>query len=174
VDVSLVGLPVYLLDLDAPLWLPGVVLAAHTALTSTCGTLAVRVTDGRPRTWTLALGAWLAAGWCGLVVAAAALPEEWRTAWFLASVPVMAASALFFGARVNALAVALAPAAARGRHLAAFQYAYTVPGVVAPAVVALFAVEPWAVVAVCAATGALAFRWLGTRLPADALTTGSR
>ena len=45
--------------------------------------------------------------------------------------------------RVNALAEAAAPAAVRGRYLAAFQYSFTVPGVLAPAVVALFSVAVW-------------------------------
>jgi hypothetical protein len=85
----------------------------------------------------------------------------------------MAVSGLFFGARVNALAVELAPAATRGRHLAAFQYAFTVPGVVAPGVAGLFDFAlwvPWTVVAVCAGVGAFAFRWAGSRLvnPASA------
>jgi hypothetical protein len=45
--------------------------------------------------------------------------------------------------RANALAEAIAPPAVRGRYLAAFQYAFTVPGVIAPAVVALFSVAVW-------------------------------
>ena len=68
--------------------------------------------------------------------------------------------------------MALAPAESRGRHLAAFQYAFTVPGVLAPAVVALFATgvwAPWVVVATCATTATVALPWLAARLPADAL-----
>ncbi len=174
VDFFLVGLPVYVLGLDAPPWLPGVIVALHTVVTSTCGTLAVRLTDTWRRTSTLAFGAGLVVVWCGMCAAAAVLPAGWLVSWLLVAAVVLAASGVFFGARVNALAVALAPEGARGRYLAAFQYAFTVPGVVAPAVVALFATAmwlPWAVVAVCAGVGALAFRQLGNRLPAEALTT---
>lgn len=172
VDFFLIGLPVYVLDLGAPPWLPGVILALHTAVSSTCGTLAVRATRHLPRTATLARAAWLVVVWCALCVAAPVLPTAWRPAWFLGSALVLAAAGVLYGTRANALAVDLAPAESRGRHLAAFQYAYTVPGVLAPAVVALFAAGlwvPWVVVAVCAGAGAIAFGWLGTRLPAAAL-----
>ncbi|MFC4859107.1 MFS transporter [Actinophytocola glycyrrhizae] len=172
-DFFLVGLPVYVLDLGAPPWLPGVVLALHTTVTSTCATLAVRATRHLPRTTTLARAAWLVVVWCGLCLAASALPPAWRTAWFLGSALVLAASAVLFGTRANALAVAMAPAGSRGRHLAAFQYAFTVPGVLAPAVVALSAAgvwAPWAVVAGCAAAGAAVFAVLGTRLPEQVLS----
>jgi MFS family permease len=160
-DFFLVGMPVYVLDLGAPAWLPGVLVAVHTAVASTCGTLAVRLTDRLARTTTLALSAALVVVWCALCLTAVALPAGWQTAWLLGATLVLAASGVLFGARANALAVALAPAATRGRHLAAFQYAFTVAGVLAPTVVALFAVGvwvPWAVVAACAAAGAMAFQ----------------
>ncbi len=162
-DFFLVGLPVYVLDLGAPAWLPGLILALHTAVTSTCGTFAVRLTRHLPRTTTLARAALLIVAWCALCLVAAALPTGWRPAWLLGTALVLAASAVLFGARANALAVAMAPAASRGRHLAAFQYAFTVPGVLAPAVVALFAAGvwvPWAVVAAAAVGGAAGFRSL--------------
>jgi len=162
-DFFLVGIPVYVLGLGSPSWLPGALLALHTTVTSTCGTLAVRATDRLPRTITLALGAALVVVWCGLCLAAAALPVGWRPGWLVAATIVMACGALFFGPRANAMAVDLAPAATRGRHLAAFQYSFTVPGVVAPAVVGLFSFAvwaPWVVVAGCAGAGAVAFRLL--------------
>jgi MFS family permease len=161
-DFFLVGLPVYVLGLGAPTWLPGVLLALHTVVSSTCGTLAIHATRRLARTTTLALGASLTVVWCALCLAAAALPVGWRPVWLVGTTVVMAVSGLFFHARVNALAVALAPAATRGRHLAAFQYAYTVAGVAAPGVAGLFEFAvwlPWAVVAVCAGAGAVAFRW---------------
>jgi MFS family permease len=78
--------------------------------------------------------------------------------------------------RVNALAEAASPAAARGRYLAAFQYSFTVPGVLAPAVVALFSVAvwlPWLLVGAAAGLAVLALRWLASQLPATALRPGS-
>jgi MFS family permease len=161
IDFFLVGIPVYVLDLGAPSWLPGVLLAVHTVVTSTCGTLAVRLTDGMPRTATLALAGWFFVGWSAVCLVAVVVPAGWQVAWLLGTTLVVAAGAVLFGARVNALAVALAPAATRGKHLAAFQYAFTIAGVLAPAVVALFAAGvwvPWAVVALCALVGAVGFR----------------
>lgn len=174
-DFFLVGLPVYALDLGTPAWLPGVILALHTAVTSTCGTLAVRVTRHLPRTTTLACAAGLIAVWCAACLVAVVLPAGARSWWLLASALVLATSAVLFGARANALAVAMAPAESRGRHLAAFQYAFTVPAVLAPAVVGLFAAGvwvPWTVVAAAAIAGAIAFRALGTRLPTATLSSG--
>jgi hypothetical protein len=98
---------------------------------------------------------------------AVGVPPAWTPAVLLPATLLTAASSVFFGARANALAVLMAPAEARGRYLAAFQYAFTVPGVLAPAVVALFAVGvwvPWLVVGGCAAVAALALRHLGHRL----------
>jgi hypothetical protein len=78
--------------------------------------------------------------------------------------------------RANALAEAVAPTAVRGRYLAAFQYAFTVPGVLAPAVVALYSVAawlPWLLVGASAGLAGLVLRWLAGRLPAAALRPGS-
>ncbi|MDP9443334.1 MAG: hypothetical protein M3P83_02860, partial [Actinomycetota bacterium] len=88
--------------------------------------------------------------------------------WLLATVPVLAAGALLFGPRANALAEAAAAPSARGRYLAAFQYSFTVPGVLAPSVAGLFAAgvwAPWVLVGGAACLGALSLRLLSTRLP---------
>src|SRR5581483_2245422 len=91
-----------------------------------------------------------------------------RAVELLAVTVVMAAAGLLFQSRTNALAEAIAPAAVRGRYLAAFQYAFTIPGVIAPAVVALYSVAvwlPWLLVGSCAALAVLALRWLARHLP---------
>jgi MFS family permease len=84
---------------------------------------------------------------------------------------LMAGAGLLFASRANALAEAAAPAGSRGRYLAAFQYAFTVPGVIAPAVVALFGVAvwlPWLLVAACAGLAVVALRVVARHLPAHA------
>jgi hypothetical protein len=66
-------------------------------------------------------------------------------------------------------------AAVRGRYLAAFQYAFTVPGVIAPAMVALYSVAawlPWLLVGASAGLAVLLLYWLASRLPASALHPG--
>lgn len=173
-DFFLVGIPIYVLDLGSPTWLPGVIVAIHTTITSACATLAVRLTNGIARTTTLAIAAGLIVLWCGLCLAAVAVPVGWRVPWLLLAALVLPMGGVLFGARANALAVALAPAATRGRHLAAFQYAFTVPVIVAPTVVALFDVGvwvPWVVVAV-SASGAVG-GFLRVRLPEEAVNPTS-
>lgn len=162
VDFYLVGLPVFVLDvLHGPPWLPGVLLALSTAANATCATLALRATRGIARVAAMAVGAALVVVWCAACLAALAVPDGWLVPLLVASTLVFAAAGLLFGVRVNALAADLAPAAARGRYLAMFQYAYTVPGVLAPAVAGLFSVAAWApllVVGGCAAVATAALR----------------
>jgi hypothetical protein len=127
------------------------------------------------RTTAMALGAALYAAWSTASLAALAVPSGWRPAEMLAATLIMAVGGLLFQSRVNALAEAAAPAAARGRYLAAFQYAFTVPGVLAPAVVALLPVAvwlPWLLVSAAAGLAVLGLRVLAGHLPAGALHPG--
>jgi MFS family permease len=85
----------------------------------------------------------------------------------------MAAATLVSGPRAVALASAVAPPSARGRYLAAFQYAFTAAGVVAPAIVALYSVAvwlPWALVAASTSLAIVGLRALARHLPAAVLT----
>jgi MFS family permease len=176
-DFYLSGMSVYVLrELHAEPWLPGAALALYTGLNSVGATAALWATRRLRRTTAMAWGAALLVVWCGVSVAAVAMPARWRAADLLAGTVVLAAAGLAFGVRVNALAEATAPARARGRYLAAFQYSFTVPGVAAPAVVALFSVAvwlPWLLVGAAAGLAVLALRWLAGQLPAGALRPGS-
>jgi MFS family permease len=171
-DVFLTGMSVYVIGrLHARPWLPGTLLALLTGLTSVGGTASLHVTRRLSRTTAMALSALLYLAWCAAALAAILVPPGWRPAELLAATLVMAAAALLFQ-RANALAEAVAPRAVRGRYLAAFQYAFTVAGVIAPAVVALFSVAvwlPWLVAGTAAGLAAVALPWLAPRLPGDAL-----
>jgi MFS family permease len=172
-DFFLSGMSFYLLtELHAPPWLPGTVLALVTGLSSVGGTAALRVTRGLRRTTPMALGAGLYVLWCAASLAALAVPPGWRPAELLAATLLLATAGLLFGSRVNALAEAAAPRPLRGRYLAAFQYAFTVPGVIAPAVAALFSVAvwlPWLLVGLSAGLAVPVLHWLAGELPAAAL-----
>ncbi len=174
VDFFLSGMSVYALgDLHTRPWLPGAALALAAGL-SAGATFALRVTRRLSRTTAMVLGAGLYAVWCGTCVAALAVPPGWRPAELLAATVVMALAGLLFQ-RASALAEAVAPAAVRGRYLAAFQYAFTVPGVIAPAMVALYSVAawlPWLLVGASAGLAVLLVYWLARRLPASALRPG--
>lgn len=162
VDFYLVGLPVFVLDvLHGPPWLPGVLLALSTTVNATCATLALRATRAITRIAAMTAGTVVVIVWCVVCLATTAVPAGWLPAVLLATALLFAVASLLFGTRANALAADLAPAAARGRYLAMFQYAFTVPGVLAPAVVALFSVAawlPWVVVGGCAAVATAGLR----------------
>jgi MFS family permease len=172
-DFFLAGMSVFALDvLHSPAWVPGAMLAVVTALGTLLGTEAVRRTAHLGRVRAMSVGTGLYVAWTLLTAATLVVPRTWQTAWLLGSVLMLAAGSLVFGPRANALAEAAAPRSTRGRHLAAFQYAFTVAGVVAPAVVALFTVGawvPWALLAVTTTMGMLGLRWLAPRLPVEAV-----
>ena len=171
-DFYLSGISVYAIrELHTRPWLPGTSIALSGGLNSIGATLALRVTRSLRRTTVLIVGAGLFVISCVVFAAAVLVPLAWRPAELLAATVVLAVAGLLF-MRANALAAAIAPAAARGRYLAAFQYAFTVPGVLAPAVVALFSVAvwlPWLLAGTSAALAMLLLRWLSARLPAHAL-----
>jgi Na+/melibiose symporter-like transporter len=142
-DVYLSGIAMYAIrELHTRPWLPGTAIALSAGLNSVGATLALRLTRGLQRTTVLILGAGLSVIWCAACAMAVLVTPGWRPAQLLAATVVLAMAGLLF-MRANALAEAIAPPAVRGRYLAAFQYAFTVPGVIAPAVVALFSVAVW-------------------------------
>jgi hypothetical protein len=171
-DVYLSGISVYTIrELHTRPWLPGTSIALLAGLGGAFATLALRLTRGLRRTTVLIIGAGFSVIWCAACAAAVLVAPGWRPAELLAATVVLAAAGLLF-MRANALAEAIAPAAVRGRYLAAFQYAFTVPGVIAPAVVALFSAAvwlPWLLTAISAGLAMALLRWLSARLPAHAL-----
>ncbi|WP_028937761.1 MFS transporter [Pseudonocardia spinosispora] len=173
VDFFLIGVPVFVLDvLHGPNWLPGVLLALLTAMSALFGTAMLRLTRRWSRLGAMSLGAVLFATWCLISVAARWLPSAVQPGYLVGAVVVFGTGNLIFGPRANALAEAAAPVASRGRHLAAFQYAFTLAGVLAPAVVGLFSVSywlPWLVVALACLTASVLLRPLATKLPASAV-----
>jgi Major Facilitator Superfamily len=172
IDFFLSGISVYALrELHTRPWLPGAAIALAGGLTGAGATLALRITKGLNRTTVMIIGAALYVVWCAISVGALAVPPAWRPAVLLAATVVMAMAGLFL-LRAGALAEAVAPAAVRARYLAAFQYAFTVSGVLAPAVVALFSVAawlPWLLDGTSAGLAVLLLRWLTGRLPRSAL-----
>lgn len=173
-DVFLVGMPVYVLQfLHGPVWLPGILLTVVTVSTSVAGAAALRLTRRLTRPDAMRLAAGLTVAWCALSAGAVVVPTGAVTAYLVAVAVMVAITGLVLGGRANALAEAAAPRATRGRHLAAFQYAFTVAGVIAPALTALFTVAtwlPWLVVASAAALAGLILPSVAARLPAAAVS----
>lgn len=175
-EFFLIGTPVFVLDrLHGPAWLPGAILALLTVLTSVGGTLALRLTARLSRITAMRAGSALFAAWCLVSLGVLLVPDGWRVVYLLGSTLIFAAGDLVFGPRSGALAEAAAPPVARGRYLAAYQYAFTVAQVLAPAVVALFSVAdwlPWVLVGACAGLAVAGLGTLGSRLPAGAVAPG--
>lgn len=173
-DFFAVGGPVYVIQqLHGPAWLPGSGLALLTFLESVGATATVRATRRFARTTTLVLSAGLYALWCVVSLGAVVVAPAWLAAWVLGGTLIQSAASLLFGTRANALAEAAAPREMRGRYLAAFQYAFTLAQVTAPAVVSLFSAGiwvPWTVVAASSCAAMFGLRWLTPRLPAHAVT----
>ncbi|UOX87425.1 MFS transporter [Amycolatopsis sp. FBCC-B4732] len=175
-DFFLIGMPVFVLDrLHGPVWLPGAILALLTVLTSVGGTIALRLTARLTRLAAMRAGSALFAAWCLVSLGVLLVPDGWQVVYLLASTLVFAAGDLVFGPRSGALAEAAAPPVARGRYLAAYQYAFAVAQVIAPVVVALFSVAdwlPWVLVGTCAGLAVAGLGTLGSRLPASAVAPG--
>lgn len=132
----------------------------------------MRLTRHLWRTTVLAYSAGFYVVWSLACMSALLIPATWQPAYLLANTLLLAAATMV-GTRVNALAEAAAPRAVRGRYLAAFQYAFTAAGIVAPAAVALFSVAawlPWLIVAITSAVAGCALPYLARHLPHHAVT----
>lgn len=173
-DFFLIGMPVYIFKfLHGPRWLPGAILALLTVITSLGGVIALRLTRRLTRIAAMRAGSALFALWCLLCLAVVFVPKVFQPVYLLGVTVVLAAGDLMFGPRSGALAEAAAPPGARGRYLAAFQYAFTLAAVIAPAVVALFSVAvwfPWVLVAACASAAVVGLGRVGPRLPGEAVS----
>ncbi len=147
------ALPTFLVDgLKAPAWLTSVVLVGNAVLISLLGGPLVSRLRPFRRTRLIVLAAGLWTVW-SLVLAV--LPPG-RLAWVA---PLLVGATLLFTvaevihAPVSmSMAAAVAPAQIRGRYLAAFQYSFTIAGIIGPTFfTALFGVArglPWVMLAV--------------------------
>jgi len=172
-DLLLVGGALYLREVaPGAAWAAGASIAVLTALIALLNRRVVRWTARWRRTTAMGAGGACLAVWAASLALVGLLPTAWVGPWVLASSLVLAAGSLLFGTRVNALAEAAAPPATRGRHLAAFQYAFTAAALGAPLLVAVSAVSPWlpwAVAAVMAAAGGVGVLALARHLPPSAV-----
>jgi Na+/melibiose symporter-like transporter len=108
VDFFLTGMPIYvLLELRSDPWIPGTAVAVLTALTSVGATFTLRLTRNLRRTTAMAIGAALIVLWCLLSMGAVLVPGSARPVVLLVATVVLGSGSLFFGARANAMAVAL-------------------------------------------------------------------
>ncbi len=169
VDFALVGTPFFILAvLDGPAWLPGALLASGTVLSSVYGVRVVDALRGYRRTRSLQAGAWIFVAWAVLTGVMVGFPTAWLVPYAVVTWALMVAGSKVFFPVSGALSEALPPRDRRAGYMATYQYAFTTAQVLAPAVVALFAVAawlPWAVIASSSLAGVLVLRWMGGAIP---------
>lgn len=157
-DFFLVAFPVVAVEqLSAPAWLPSLCVALLTLATSTLAVATVRLTRRRSRAFALTAGIVVLLGWVAMMGAAYVVPSGFVPAFLVLATVVLAAATLLIGTRANAAAHDMAPRRQLGLYLATFQYAFSVASLVAPLLLAAFAVAlwlPWLLVAL-AFVGAL-------------------
>ncbi|RAS69738.1 MFS transporter [Lentzea atacamensis] len=141
------GLPVYLnQELHAPSWISGALLTMVTVLMVALQAYAVHLVRGLRRTTTLAICAFMWAGWATAMAAAPALGGSSLVVFLFAATGIYVLADLLHGPIVNALVEHIAPVRMKGRYLAVFQYSYNLAAIVAPLLVAAFAwgaAAPW-------------------------------
>nr|WP_134006766.1 hypothetical protein [Streptomyces sp. 846.5] len=115
-------------------------------------------------------GLW--AGWCFVYGILSPGHPAWLISALVGAAVLFTAAELIHAPVSMALAAALAPAAARGRYLAVFQYSFTFAGMLAPAFfTTLFALDPalpWIVLGAVNLLAALSMRLLERAIPAPA------
>ena len=168
-DFSMVGVPVFLLDVcHGPGWLPSALLAGGTLLASMLGVRVVDAVAGRSRSRLLQAGSWLYVGWAAATAATMWLPVGWLVPMAVLGMLLGVAGNKLFYPVSGALSEALAPRDSRGGFMATYQLSYTVAQTLAPAVVALFAAGawlPWVVIVVALLSAVVAQRGLGDLVP---------
>ncbi|MEV5707108.1 MFS transporter [Actinoallomurus sp. NPDC052274] len=168
------ALPTFVLTgLRGPSWLASALFVGNTVLVSVLAAPVVERLAGYRRTRVLMTATALWAAWC--FVLAGLVPGRPAV-----TIPVLAgATVLFTLAEVMhapvsmALAAAISPVELRGRYMAAFQYSFTLAGIIAPAFFTrLFSVHralPWV------ALGAIdCLALVAVRLMEPSLTTATR
>ncbi|WP_354640307.1 MFS transporter [Kitasatospora camelliae] len=173
-------LPVYVTGvLHASASLAGLAFAVNTVLCAALGVpagLAVRRFATRNRA--AATGAALFAA--GFLVQALLVPAAGRftTAGLLAVVVVVTLGEIVHNPAASALVTATAPAAVRGRYLAAYQLSWSLSAALAPSLLTgLLALDtrlPWLVLAAATLAGAGLLLRLERRLPAEAVRPEAR
>jgi hypothetical protein len=174
------GLPsMVLYDLHGPGWVTSTVLVGNTVLLAVLSTPITRLLRRFRRTRVIVLAGFLWAVWS---FAFASIPRG-DSVWLLlllvgGSALLFTVAEVMYGPASMALVNDIAPTAARGRYLAAFQYSFVASGIVCPVFfTTLFAVRPelpWLVlglVNLCAVTGMYFFELSVRRERTPSMTT---
>lgn len=127
------ALPTVVLSGAGPPWLTAVLLAANAVLIAVLSAPLVRGLRGVRRTRSIAAAAGLWVLWCGLLAVVGVSDGTTATVVLVVSTLLFTVAEATHAPISTAAAASAAPAAARGRYLAVFQYSFAAASVVAPA-----------------------------------------
>ncbi|MGH3773528.1 MAG: MFS transporter [Pseudonocardiaceae bacterium] len=159
--------------LGGPAWLTSAVLVGNTVLVSVLAAPVVKRLAPYRRTRVIMAAAALWALWSFLFSGLVPGQLEWVVPVLIGATLPFTLAEVMHAPVSMALATAISPTEIRGRYLAAFQYSFTVAGIIAPAFfTTLFSIHralPWAVLGAVNCLGIIAMRLLERCLPASAL-----
>jgi MFS family permease len=153
-------------------WLASAVLVGNTVLLSVGAAPIIKRLASYRRTRILVLAASLWIAWCLMFALLVPGAGTWAIIALIVATLIFTMAELIHSAVSMALAADLSPPDARGRYLAAFQYSFTLSGLVRPAFFAvLFEAAtwlPWVTLAGLNVVALLAMLWLERLVPAIA------
>jgi MFS family permease len=169
-----VALPTVVLHgIEGPAWLTSLLLAGNAVLIAALSAPVVARLAGFRRTRSIIVAAVLWAAWCASLAVLVPGQQGWVLPVLVGGTLLFTAAELVHAPVSTALAAAMAPPAARGRYLAAFQYSFAVSSIIAPAFFAtlfeLHPAAPWVVLGCLNGASIAGVLLLERRLPATAL-----
>ena len=126
------ALPTVVLTGAGPAWLTSVLLAANAVLIAVLSAPLVRGLRGVRRTRSIAVAAALWVLWCGMLALVGVSGGTTATVVLILGTLLFTAAEAIHAPISTAAAAGAAPAAARGRYLATFQYSFAAASVIAP------------------------------------------
>jgi MFS family permease len=173
------ALPVYITEaIHAPAWILGPALILNALLVIGCQTLVVRFLEPHRRTRAIGAAALVWCLSCSLFILALIIPGFLLIPYLMLVVALHTLASLLYTPTASALVADFAPAAQRGRYLAAYEFSWGVANALTPVFfTVLYAVTPalpWLALAAMVAASGLITLQLERRFPAQAVRTSRR
>ncbi|WP_433183888.1 MFS transporter [Actinoallomurus sp. CA-150999] len=164
------GLPTFVLTgLHGPAWITSALFVGNTVLVSVLAAPVVKRLAGYRRTRAVMTAAALWAVWCLLLSGLVPGRHAWVIPVLIGSTALFTLAEMLHAPVSIALATAMSPPEFRGRYMAAYQYSFTIAGIIAPTFFAtlfdLHRALPWVVLGVIDCLAIVAIRLLEPSLP---------
>ncbi|MEV0404264.1 MFS transporter [Actinoallomurus sp. NPDC050550] len=164
------GLPTFVLTgLHGPAWITSALFVGNTVLVSVLAAPVVKRLAGYRRTRAVMTAAALWAVWCLLLSGLAPGRHAWVIPVLVGSTALFTLAEMLHAPVSIALATAMSPPEFRGRYMAAYQYSFTIAGIIAPTFFAtlfdLHRALPWVALGMIDCLAIVAIRMLEPSLP---------